>query len=166
MPSLSAIWAWVRASSRRQNLRFVLIIGKAATGNGVGFNADSAGEVSNASAKLLIHLANNFLPTTLVLRKCWSTAPMTWQCVSPFWKRLIKPPPIVTVQNPHRMISRSPRTSVFGLMPESCVPDSKSDNTWQTSNQICFQNINTNLLLPASQRLLTAFSAHHSSFSQ
>jgi hypothetical protein len=46
----------------------VFIIGKAAAGNGVGFNADSAGEVSNVTAKLLIHLANNFLPTTLALR--------------------------------------------------------------------------------------------------
>ena len=33
--------------------------------NSIAFNADSGGEVSNASAKILIHLANNFLPTTL-----------------------------------------------------------------------------------------------------
>ena len=32
----------------------------------MGSNADSTGEVSNASAKLLIHLANKFLPITLV----------------------------------------------------------------------------------------------------
>lgn len=36
-------------------------------GDSIAFNADSAGEVSNAGVKLLIHLANNFLPTTLAL---------------------------------------------------------------------------------------------------